>query len=95
MAEAMLNEMNQKHGRSVSGVATSILDRMDRYHWPGNARELRNPIERAVILCPDGGRSTCRPFACAFGKEQPLAVPSEINSVSVRVGQPSTKPNGC
>ena len=24
------------------------------YNWPGNARELRNTIERAVILCPDG-----------------------------------------
>ena len=35
-------------------MAPSILDRMIAYHWPGNARELRNTIERAVILCPDG-----------------------------------------
>ena len=54
MAEAMLVEMNQKHGRKVSGVAPSILDRMMAYDWPGNARELRNTIERAVILCQDG-----------------------------------------
>ena len=54
MAEAMLDEMNQKHTPKVSGVAPSILDRMIAYHWPGNARELRNTIERAVILCPDG-----------------------------------------
>jgi DNA-binding NtrC family response regulator len=54
MAEAMVNQMNQKHNRHVSGVAPSILDRMMTYNWPGNVRELRNTIERAVILCQDG-----------------------------------------
>ncbi|MGH9607204.1 MAG: sigma-54-dependent transcriptional regulator [Terracidiphilus sp.] len=54
MAEAMVDEMNRKHGRRVSGVAASMLDRMMAYDWPGNARELRNAVERAVILCPDG-----------------------------------------
>jgi DNA-binding NtrC family response regulator len=48
MAEAMLEQMNQKHGRRVSGVAASLLDRMMAYDWPGNGRELRNTIERAV-----------------------------------------------
>jgi DNA-binding NtrC family response regulator len=54
LAEAMVAEMNKKHNRRVSGVASSMLDRMKSYDWPGNARELRNTIERAVILCPDG-----------------------------------------
>ena len=50
MADAMITEMNQKHNRRVSGVAPSMLDRMMSYDWPGNARELRNTMERAVIL---------------------------------------------
>ncbi|HUX45601.1 MAG TPA: sigma-54 dependent transcriptional regulator [Terracidiphilus sp.] len=54
MADTMVREMNQKHARHVSGVGPSILERMMAYDWPGNARELRNTIERAVILCPDG-----------------------------------------
>ena len=54
MADAMIAEMNAKHSRKVSGVAPSMLDRLMAYDWPGNARELRNAIERAVILCPDG-----------------------------------------
>jgi len=57
MAEAMLDQMNQKHGRRVSGLAPSLLDRLMVYDWPGNGRELRNTIERAVILCADGARS--------------------------------------
>ena len=54
MAESMVNEMNAKHGRRIAGVAPSMIDRMMIYDWPGNARELRNTIERAVILCTDG-----------------------------------------
>jgi DNA-binding NtrC family response regulator len=87
MAEAMLSEMNQKHARKVSGVAPSILDRMIAYHWPGNARELRNTIERAVILCPDGAPLDAAHLPPNFGKAQPLAPPvDDASAVPVRVG---------
>ena len=29
------------------------MNRLNTYRWPGNLRELRNTIERAVILAPD------------------------------------------
>jgi DNA-binding NtrC family response regulator len=73
MADAMVSEMNRKHGRRVSGVAASILDRMMAYDWPGNARELRNAIERAVILCPDGAPLDAGHLPPGFGKAQTLA----------------------
>ncbi|HEY2859368.1 MAG TPA: sigma-54 dependent transcriptional regulator [Terracidiphilus sp.] len=87
MAEAMLRDMNNKHGRVVSGLATSILDRMLAYNWPGNARELRNTIERAVILCPDRMPLDAGHLPPSFGKQQtavPLADDSSV--VPVRVG---------
>ncbi len=37
-------------GKSVTGVTPEVEDLFQRYHWPGNFRELRNVIERAVIL---------------------------------------------
>ncbi len=37
-------------GKSVTGFAPSVLDAFANYRWPGNLRELRNVIERAVIL---------------------------------------------
>jgi two-component system, NtrC family, response regulator AlgB len=37
-------------GKQVSGISTEALEAMERYKWPGNIRELRNVIERAVIL---------------------------------------------
>jgi DNA-binding NtrC family response regulator len=88
MVDAMVREMNQKHGRKVSGVAASILDRMMAYSWPGNARELRNTIERAVILCPDGAPLDAGHLSPAFGRSQALAAPagSDASAVPVRVG---------
>ena len=76
MADAMVREMNQKHSRKVSGVGPSILDRMMAYDWPGNARELRNNIERAVILCPDGAPLDSAHLPPGFGKGQALPAPA-------------------
>jgi DNA-binding NtrC family response regulator len=88
MAEAMVREMNQKHGRRVSGLSDEILDRMLGYSWPGNARELRNTIERAVVLCSDGAPLDASHLPRTFGSSQPSA-PARVNDASVvpvRVG---------
>jgi DNA-binding NtrC family response regulator len=88
MAEAMLNEMNQKHGRKVSGISASMLDRMLAYDWPGNARELRNTIERAVILCQDGAPLEAGHLPPSFGRAQVIAAVQAVDAsvVPVRVG---------
>ena len=36
--------------KQVRGVTTEALERLQRHGWPGNIRELRNAIERAVLL---------------------------------------------
>ena len=87
MAEAMIGEMNQKHGRKVSGVAPSMLDRMMSHDWPGNARELRNTIERAVVLCPDGAPLDVGHLPPGFGKSQHSALQvTDASVVQIRVG---------
>ena len=87
MAEAMLEQMNRKHGRRVSGVAASMLDRMMAHNWPGNAREMRNTIERAVILCPDGAPLDAGHLPPGFGKGHAQAAHSfDAGVVPVPVG---------
>ncbi len=49
-----LNELNQAMGTSVQGLEASATDLLLGYGWPGNARELRNVVERAVILAREG-----------------------------------------
>jgi len=54
IAEVMIQALNKKHGTRVSNLASEVLDLFRAYHWPGNARELRNVIERAVIVAAVG-----------------------------------------
>lgn len=41
-------------GRSIAPLTTDCSRRLKAYHWPGNIRELKNVIERAVITSTDG-----------------------------------------
>ena len=65
--DALLNDMNSKHGRQVKGVDGEMLNRLMAHDWPGNVRELRNSIERAVILCGEGYLET-RHLPPTFGQ---------------------------
>ncbi len=53
LVETFLEEFKQRHQRSVRGVDDAVFAVLRQYGWPGNIRELRNVLERAVIMCPD------------------------------------------
>ncbi|MBL8991481.1 MAG: sigma 54-interacting transcriptional regulator [Phycisphaerae bacterium] len=38
-------------GKKFEGIEPESMERLRAYRWPGNIRELRNVLERAVILC--------------------------------------------
>ncbi|MET0397975.1 MAG: sigma-54 dependent transcriptional regulator [Longimicrobiaceae bacterium] len=40
-------------GKPVPGLDPDDMERLQGYHWPGNARELRNLIERSMIFSRD------------------------------------------
>ena len=40
----------RRHPR-IDGIGPEAMDLLLRYHWPGNLRELKNAIERAVAYC--------------------------------------------
>lgn len=54
LAEEMIRDLNQRHQCRVSGVSAGAMAQLEGHTWPGNARELRNVLERAVILAGDG-----------------------------------------
>jgi len=53
-AQKMIDDMNERHHCAISGVSPELLGRLMAYDWPGNARELRNTIERATVLACKG-----------------------------------------
>ena len=50
LADHFLKRFVEETGRKVREFSPSALEKMQKYHWPGNIRELRNVIERAVAL---------------------------------------------
>ena len=50
LAEHFVHKHAQRTGRTVEGLDESAAALLERYDWPGNARELENTIERAVVL---------------------------------------------
>jgi len=52
MANQHLQMFARQSARPVKGFTSAALSAVQRYPWPGNLRELRNVIERAVILAP-------------------------------------------
>lgn len=39
-----------KYRKSIEGVAPSTVNKLQKYPWPGNIRELQHAIERAIIM---------------------------------------------
>ncbi|HMB16164.1 MAG TPA: sigma-54 dependent transcriptional regulator [Pelovirga sp.] len=50
LAMKFLQQLSQRFGKSVIGLAQPAAACLLAYSWPGNVRELRNTIERAVAL---------------------------------------------
>jgi len=50
MAQHFLEKYRAMHHKEVSGFTREAFDKLMKYNYPGNVRELENIIERAVIL---------------------------------------------
>ena len=50
LADHFVNIFSRETGRRIDGFSPAAVSAMQEYHWPGNIRELRNCIERAVVL---------------------------------------------
>ncbi|MBC8131400.1 MAG: sigma-54-dependent Fis family transcriptional regulator, partial [Deltaproteobacteria bacterium] len=57
LAETFLRQVCQELRRPEPRLPPPVLTALQRREWPGNIRELKNVIERAVLLCtgPDIG----------------------------------------
>jgi len=68
-----LSQTNKELGKQVQGLTDTSWGLIQRYDWPGNARELRNLLRRAVLLCDD---------------PEGLIAPEGLNMVNGRVSPP-------
>jgi two-component system, NtrC family, response regulator AtoC len=45
-----IREFAGRNGKNVEGISSEAIDLLSGYRWPGNIRELRNTIEKMVVL---------------------------------------------
>lgn len=50
LAKFFIDEFNREFKKEVKGISEETAKAFLSYHWPGNIRELKNVIERAMIL---------------------------------------------
>ena len=53
LAGHFIKSNNPKMGLNIENMTPAALDLLKEYSWPGNIRELRNVIERAMIFCDE------------------------------------------
>ncbi len=51
LVRAFLSELTAETNKPVAGITPAALEALARHSWPGNIRELRNSVERAVLSC--------------------------------------------
>ncbi|MDZ4805359.1 MAG: sigma-54 dependent transcriptional regulator [Candidatus Eisenbacteria bacterium] len=54
LARQFLDGFARESGRPAMELAPDAVDALRQYAWPGNIRELRNVLERAVLLAGEG-----------------------------------------
>ena len=50
LAQYFLEKFSKHYQRHLRGIAPEAMQALQRYHWPGNIRELEHAIEQAVVL---------------------------------------------
>jgi two-component system, NtrC family, response regulator HydG len=53
LANYFIKTYCEKYKMPLKTVAAGTLKKLQKYHWPGNIRELQHAIERAVIMSED------------------------------------------
>ncbi len=85
LVQALLEDMNRKHGRKVAGVSEAVLNAFQNYSWPGNVREMRNTLERAIIVC-DGAVVETKHLPPGFGQSSLRSSTEDGDTVHLGVG---------
>ncbi len=54
LARHFLEHFARKHGRAVHEISAGALDLLRSHGWPGNIRQLRNVVERSLLVAEGG-----------------------------------------
>ncbi len=97
LANFFLEKSCSELGKKVKGFEPEILDIFLQYGWPGNLREFRNVVRRAVLLTDPEGRITTSSLPWEITNNSPLpskkSEQDETGVGTVFTNSNSTEPN--
>src|SRR5438067_3685523 len=85
LVQALLADMGSKHGRSVQLVSEAVMNLFQSHSWPGNVREVRNSLERAVIVC-EGSVVETKHLPPGFGQATVRLSAHDPNALHLGIG---------
>jgi DNA-binding NtrC family response regulator len=84
LVQHMIDDMSRRHNKSARLISTEGMEALLDHHWPGNIRELRNVIERAVVIC-EGEQIEKRHLPAHITGQQPSPT---ADAVMIPIGMP-------
>jgi len=54
IVDYFLKHFNKIYRTDIRGISPECINRLESYGWPGNVREIKNVVHRAVVMCSGG-----------------------------------------
>ncbi len=87
LAHYFLDRFRAETGRRLKGFTPKAIEQMQQYRWPGNIRELKNVVERAVVLARadviDVEDLTLTSLTTAGDTSQMVPAPGKLEAMSL------------
>jgi formate hydrogenlyase transcriptional activator len=80
---AFVDEFSKTMGKRIESISKEHMAALQRYAWPGNIRELRNVVERAVIVST-GPRLAIEPPGARAGRRQSSTQLADVEREHIR-----------
>lgn len=90
LVSRFLKEFSRENGGAVTGIEAQALKALELYSWPGNVRQLRNVIERMVVLSA-GGKLTLEDVPLEIREPAPIPTLASGAVFGASVGTPAVR----
>jgi len=87
LASHFADTLGTANGKRLLGIEPDALQALTSFHWPGNVRQLRNVIERAVIL-EKGPRLSSSGLALSLRSRGGLSAPAPASAPAAEGNEP-------
>lgn len=82
LADHWLSDYRKTYNKQFTKFATQAIHRLTEYDWPGNIRQLKHTVERAVIL-NDGIEVDASMIELPTGNSTPVETESQVESEGI------------